>query len=209
MFDYIRCEALLPLNKKEQKLFKHVDWKDEGFQTKELDNTLSTYIIKSDGKLVAEIIKGKNVRVISEEEEKKIKRKNKFCWPYKFEVTSKKIKHVKHTGKIYFYHIINDIDGNRWWLEFVGTFVDGLLKGKLKKVKSEIHMTKTEQDKQDRKFKEMLDKEEKKIHRRISKTMNAITANYWRYFWFAVGRGLRNFGQKVSRLDIFINRYIA
>ena len=72
MFDYMKCELPLPLNKKEQKTFSNVNWNDRVFQTKDTDCTLSTYIIRKNGKLYGLFIEGENVRVISEKEEKKL-----------------------------------------------------------------------------------------------------------------------------------------
>jgi hypothetical protein len=74
MFDNIKCELPLPLNKKEQKIFSNVDWNDRVFQTKDTDCTLSTYSIRKNGKLYGLFIEGESVRVISEKEENKIKK---------------------------------------------------------------------------------------------------------------------------------------
>jgi hypothetical protein len=79
MFDNIKCELPLPLNKKEQKTFSNINWNDRVFQTKDTDCTLSHYVIRKNGKLFAEHTEGELIRVISEEEEKKIKKQNRFC----------------------------------------------------------------------------------------------------------------------------------
>ena len=112
MFDSIVCELPLPLNKKEQKTFSNIDWKDRVFQTKDTDCTLSTYTIRKNGKLYSLFVEGKHVRVISEKEEKKIKKQGKFCWPFEFKEKSRKYKLEKFTGDIYFYDSVYDTEGN-------------------------------------------------------------------------------------------------
>ena len=147
MFDSITCELPLPLNKKEQKTFSNVNWDDHVFQTKDTDCTLSTYIIKKNGKLYGLYIDGKNVRVISKEEERKIKRQGKFCWPYEFKEKSRKYKFEKFTGDLYFYDHIIDKDENEWWVEFAAKFVNGIIQGKIKKKAVRLFRTKQEIEK--------------------------------------------------------------
>ncbi|NBX77625.1 MAG: hypothetical protein EBQ92_13840, partial [Proteobacteria bacterium] len=175
MFDNIKCELPLPLNKKEQKTFSNVDWNDRVFQTKDTDCTLSTYTIRKNGKLYGLFIEGENVRVISEKEEKKIKRKGKFCWPYKFKEKSRKYKFEKFTGDLYFYDHVIDKDGNEWWVEFVAKFVDGVIKGKIKK--KEVRFSQSAED--IKKFKEdwqeRIAKEQAKLSTKIKRNLNKYT----------------------------------
>jgi hypothetical protein len=208
MFDNITCEMPLPLNKKEQAKFSNIKWKDIYFQTKNTDCTMSTYAIKK-GKLYGLHIKGENVRIISEEEEKKIKKQGRFCWPYEFKEKSRKYKLEKFTGDIYFYDSIFDEVGNEYWAEFVGKFVNGVLQGKLKKV--EIRLSQTAQDikKNNDEWEARIETEKKKFYNKFRSFMNKITFNNWRYIWWGIGKYIRKVHNTIGNFDIFINRYIA
>ena len=209
MFDNITCELPLPLNKKEQKTFSHIKWEEQGFQTKDTDCTLSTYSIRKNGKLYGLYIDGKNVRVISEKEEKKIKKQGRFCWPYEFKEKSRKYKFEKFTGDLYFYDQVYDTEGNEYWVEFVGKFVDGVIKGKLKKVEVRLSQTAEDIKKNEEHWQKKLAEEEAKLHNKIRRFMNKITFGYWRNFWFFVGKFFRKITNKIQNVDIWINRYIA
>jgi len=209
MFDSITCELPLPLNKKEQKTFSNIDWKDRVFQTKDTDCTLSTYVIRKNGKLYSLFVEGEHVRVISEKEEKKSKKQGKFCWPYEFKEKSRKFKFEKFTGDLYFYDHVIDSDGNEWWVEFIGKFVDGVLQGKLKKVQVRFLETAKNLKKKDDDYQKSIEADRKKFYNRFRKFMNKITFSYWRYTWFNVGKVIRKIHKSINNLDIWINRYVA
>ena len=209
MFDSITCELPLPLNKKEQVKFSKVNWNEKVFQTKDTDCTLSTYAIRKNGKLYGLYVEGKNVRIISEKEEKKIKKQGKFCWPYKFKEKSRKYKFEKFTGDLYFYDSIFDEKGNEYWAEFVGKFVDGVLRGKLKKVEIRLSQTAEDIKKNNDEWEARLEANRKKFHNRFRAFMNRITFNNWRYTWFNIGKVIRKIYNSIGNIDIFINRYIA
>lgn len=209
MFDYINCELPLPLNKKEQKTFSNVNWKDVGFQTKDTDCTMSTYTIRKNGKLYGLFIEGKNVRVISEKEEKKIKKQGRFCWPYEFKEKSRKYKFQKFTGDIHFYDLTQDNDGNEYWVEFVGKFVNGVLQGKLKKVEIRLLETAKNIKKNEEHWQRKLAEEEAKFNNKARRFLRKITFGYWRTFWFTLGGYIRKFANKIQHLDIWIIRNIS
>jgi len=209
MFDSITCELPLPLNKKEQKTFSNIDWKDRVFQTKNTDCTLSTYAIRKNGKLYGLFVEGEHVRVIPEKEEKKLKKQGKFCWPYEFKEKSRKYKFEKFTGDLYFYDPVTDSEGNEWWVEFVGKFVDGVLQGKLKKVEVRFSESAKDLKKKNDELKAFFEKDRKKFHNRFRAFMNRITFNNWRYTWFNIGKVIRKIHKGIGSLDIWINRYVA
>lgn len=209
MFDSITCELPLPLNKKEQKTFSNIDWKDRVFQTKDTDCTLSTYVIRKNGKLYGLFVEGEHVRVIPEKEEKKIKKQGKFCWPYEFKEKSRKYKFEKFTGDLYFYDPVTDSEGNEWWVEFVGKFVDGVLQGKLKKVEVRFSESAKDLKKKDDELEAMFEKDRNKFHNRFRAFMNRITFNNWRYTWFNIGKVIRKTSNTFGKVDLFVNKYIA
>ena len=209
MFDNIKCELPLPLNKKEQVKFSKVNWKDIVFQTKDTDCTLSTYSIRKNGKLYGLFVEGENIRVISEKEEKKIKKQGRFCWPYEFQEKSRKYKFEKFTGDLYFYDSIFDEEGNEYWAEFSGKFVNGVLRGKLKKVEIRLSQTAQEIKKNEEHWKKRLAEEEAKFNNRARRFLRMYTGGYWRTFWLRFGRILSLVGKRLSNVDIWINRNIA
>lgn len=209
MFDNITCELPLPLNKKEQKTFSNVNWEDKVFQSKDLHCTLSTYAIRKNGKLYGLFIDGKNVRVISEKEEKKIKKQGRFCWPYEFKEKSRKYKFEKFTGDLYFYDSIYDEEGNEYWAEFSGKFLSGVLQGKLKKVEIRLSQTAKEIKKDEEHWQKKLAEEEAKFNKKARKFLRKYTCGYWNKFWFRLGRIISKVASKLTKVDIWINRNIA
>jgi len=140
MFDTIYIKSALPLNK-ELKALKDLKWEEFDFQTKDLENTLSTYEITKTGKL----------RYLEVEREW-VDDEGAFLKGHMKEVSSKWVD-TKHTGKVRFYHSFTtnksnisifsdtlkddtDLEGYDWWVEFEAEFV----KGKL----TEIKLTKAE-----------------------------------------------------------------
>ena len=127
MFDEIVCKRKLPLTKEIKKAFPDTVWSEEKFQTKDLDNTMTTYLIKGTS-LYWDHTEGEYVRTISEEEEAKTRKQKKFCWPYKFVESGRKTEKTNHHGTINFYLYERDKDGNTWDIEFDAIFNSGKLK---------------------------------------------------------------------------------
>jgi hypothetical protein len=144
MFDTIHSEVQLPLSRKTKAVLDPEWYKKEDFQTKSLDCTLTNYKIGKTGQLYYEKVEGENVRIMTEAEEKKARKKKNWVWPYEFKEISRAWIKVKHTGVINFYGSPYDMEGNEWWIEYDAKFVDGKLTGKPKVVKEEIFNTKEE-----------------------------------------------------------------
>lgn len=208
MFDTILVKQSLPLTKKDLEIFSNINWEEQDFQTKCTDCTLSTYTIKNNA-LYADIVTGKHVRTMTKEEEKKIRKKGKFCWPYKFVEKSRKSVLQKFNGEIIFYTSLNDKDGNEWWVDFSAFFKNGKLQGKIKKLQLKLSFTSKQLKRKEKEFEAMIEAENKKFYNRFRNFMNKITFNYWRYFWWNIGKGIRKFYNVISKADLVINRYIA
>lgn len=208
MFDTIIIKKEIPFTAKQKKLFPDVNWGEQDFQTKDLDNCLETYILKENGRLYHEKVDGEMVRTISEKEEKKLKKKNGFFWPYEYKIKSKKILFCKKTVTIFACHILKDCKGNEWWLDLELVFVNGILKNKIKIKELKLNRTKKEiQDSEDR-FKKMAEEHNKKLHVKFQKLMNCITFGYWRVFWRKITRVIEFIKNKLESLRIFIFKYI-
>lgn len=206
MFDNIKCELPLPLNKKEQAKFSNVNWSDKVYQTKDTDCTLSHYTIRKNGKLYAQITDGELIRVISEKEEKKIKAQGRFCWPFEYKVNSVKYRLEKFTGNLYFYDSVIDKNGDEWWVEFFAKFNDGVLQGKIKKVKVEFSQSADEIKKNNENFKKVMDDYWKNPWNKTKIFLNKITFNRWRKFWLSVEKFLNFIIHVLGNLKWWIAR---
>jgi hypothetical protein len=209
MFDNIFIQKELPLTQKQKKIFSHIDWEKQPFQTKNLDNTLSTYTLKKNNRLYTTVIEGEHVRTMTEAEEKKERKKHHWVWPYTFVEKSRKEVTEKYTGILQFGDIIEDINQNEWWVEFEAKIIDGVLKGKIKTVKLEINRTKKEIEEDEKRWKEKTNEYNKKPIVKFKKLMNRITFSYWYSFWNFVSKTLRKIGEKINNFSYWILRNIA
>jgi hypothetical protein len=209
MFDNIYIQKELPFNKKQKEIFSHIDWNKQPFQTKDLENALTVYTLKKNGKLYTTKIEGEHVRTMTEAEEKKARKKDRWVWPYEFKEYSRKEVQVKHTGMVGAYDIITDKDGNEWWVEFEARIIDGSLKGKIHLLKCEINRTKKEVEDDEAHWKKVAEDHNKKISTKIRKFLNRITFSQWYSFWNGVSKLLRNTAQGLSNFGFWIIRNVA
>jgi hypothetical protein len=209
MFDSLKVQLPLPLNKKEQKLFSNVNWDDVVFQTKDLECTLSNFTITKKGILSYAKIKGEWVRTMTEKEEKKAKKSNKFVWPHKFVEKSRRYVKHKFDGKVYFYDSVLDINGNEWWVEFYASFVNGNIKGNIKKFEIRLSETAKQIKIREKEWQDRIEADKKKLHNKFRSFMNKITFNYWRNTWWFISKNINRFGNFICKIELFINRCIA
>lgn len=208
MFDTVYCERKLPLTKEIKKAFPSTDWTKQDFQTKDIDNTMTSYHIKKNGYLYTEKVEGEYVRTMSEEEEKKIRKQGKFCWPHKFIESSRTLVKEEITATINFYDYREDEEGNTWDIEFDAEFIRGKLKS-LKLVKAEIISTAEESKAREIKWQEHWAAIENHPWNRTKKILNKITFNRWTRFWSKVSKLLYKLQQKISALQIWVIKTLA
>lgn len=208
LFDTLIVKRKLPLSKELKKAFPNTDWAQEDFQTKDIENTLTTFTLKGTS-LYYDHVEGDHVRTMTEEEEKKTRKAGKFCWPYKFVETSRKsVKEPCH-GTINFYTYKDDKDGNTWDIEFAAVFTSGKLKS-IKLVKAEITSTAEENAAREKAWQDRMNAHENHPWTRTKKILNKITFGYWRRFWGNyVSRALYQIAQKTQRLQIWVVRTLA
>lgn len=209
MFDNILIQKELPLTAKQKKIFSHIDWEKQPFQTKNLDNTLSTYTLKKNGKLYATVIEGEHVRTMTEAEEKKERKKHRWVWPYQFVEKSRKEVVEKYTGDLLFGDIIADINKNEWWVEFEAKIINGNLKGKIKTAKLEINRTYKQIQEDEAQWKKRMDEYNQKLSTRFRKFMNKITCRYWFYSWDFISKTIRKTSEVLNKISFWIIRNIA
>jgi len=178
MFDTILVKKALPLNK-ELKALKDFEWDKADFQTKDLENLMSTYEITKTGKL-------RYLKVTREW----VDDEGAFLKGYMKEISSEWVD-TKHTGKVRFYHNFStnksnrnifsdilenetDLEGYDWWVEFEAEFVKGEL--------TEIKLTKAEKEPakirilRNIEWAKELKKKEASVYRRIIKFLRKFKA---------------------------------
>ena len=203
MFDYVFCERKLPLTKEIRKAFPGKDWSKTDFQTKDLDNTMSSYYIKKNGCLYTEKVEGEYVRTMSEEEEEKARKQTKWCWPYKFVESSRTSIKEEITATVNFYDYSDDEEGNTWDIEFDAIFVKGRLTS-LKLVKGEIVHTAEQNAKNEREWKQKLEIYENHPWTKTKKFLDKITFRYWSTFWKNVSRILGAWAREFNSMQMWV-----
>jgi len=208
MFDSIKSERKLPLTKEVKKAFPNRDWSEVAFQTKDLDCTMSYYVIKKNGFLYTEKVEGEYVRTMTEKEEEKVRKERRFAWPYKFVESSRSFEKQEVTQTINFYSYEHDEDNNTWDIEWDAEFVKGKLR-EIKLVKGEISRTAEENDADEKRWKDQLEAHDRHPWTRTKKILNKITFRYWSTFWNNVSKILYNFQQKIQKLQMWVVRNLA
>ena len=192
MFDNIKCKKELPLTDELKTL--SIKWDDVTFQTKDLDNCLSEYIISEEGELLEEIVEREYVYYT--EEEKKQKR-NK--WDFYKEVIEKNryTKRVEFHGKITFYEIFDFSETEDIWVDFDAYFNYGKL-DKLELVKTEKH--------ESRKIRmnEYLEEQKKKTS---SFSYRFKKYSGWFWFWNKIGKISYNISRFFGDIHMLIIRH--
>ena len=207
MFDTIIVNRKLPLTKEIKNAFPDTDWTDVDFQTKSLDNTMTTYTIKGNG-LYYDKVEGEYVRTMTEEEEKKERKKHKWVWPVEFVESSRKTVKEPFHGTVNFYHYKEDKDDNTWDIEWDAVFNVGKLVS-LKLVKGEIIRTSEQNAADEKQWKDRLEAYESHPWTKTKKVLNKITFGYWTTLWSNVSKILYTFQQKIQKLQIWIVRNLA
>jgi hypothetical protein len=182
MFDNVICKRELPLNEELKSL--GVQWDKVVFQTKDLDNCLSDYIITEDGELVEDVKKYEYTYYTEEEIKQRVK-ENKWLLVKDTKLIEQYNKKVNYHGKILFYEIFNFSDTEDIWVDFEAYFVYGKL--------DKIELVKTEkQEARDIRMDQWLEEDRKKRNSFIYKLK---TRCGWFWFW----RKVSNLFYKISR----------
>ena len=192
MFDNIKCKKELPLTDELKNL--PIKWDDVTFQTKDLDNCLSEYIISENGELLEEVVEREYIYYT--EEEKKQKRDK---WDFYKEVIEKNryTKRVEFHGKITFYEIFDFSETEDIWVDFDAYFNYGKL-DKLELVKTKKY--------ESRKIRmEQWKNEYKKKTNSFSYKFKKYSGWFW--FWNKIGKISYNISRFFSDIHMFIVRH--
>lgn len=188
MFDYIKIKKEhLPLNQEINSL--NLNWDDVEFQTKSLDNCLSTYIIDSNGDIFYEKVIG-TWKEIPEEE-------RKYKWNlYEFEEKEKQLEKINFHGILEFYCFEQISDDKNISIDFLAYFIYGKL-DKIELKNSEYSPRTSSTD-----WFENYNKEQKKLKNKIKKFIR------WKKFWHLICTILYKITYSVDSLRYFIYKNI-
>jgi hypothetical protein len=198
MFDEIKVNYNLPLPGEIKNL--NIDWKEVVFQTKDLENLLTQYLIENDG-LYQRIVELEYVEF--SEEEKKQNRKEKRWFPFFKDVIEKSSYHKKiddFHGSIVFYHYEELNDTEDFSVDFKATFSYG----KLDKIEL-LSFEKTKSRKiSNEEWKAKIEEEAKKPWNRFKCYANRFG---WNKFWRFLEKTLYKFERSCSDIRMFLIRY--
>lgn len=194
MFDEIYVKQDLPLPDEIKSL---KDWRNYTFQTKDLDNCLSEYIINEYNQLV-EVITEREYIPYTEEERKKAR-----PWEIWKEVKegAKTYKNTNYHGLITFYVYDNIDEDTSFWADFKATFTHG----ELEKIEL-VEFKKTPGRKTlDEEFYKKLELEKKKPWNVFKKYATYLG---WRWFWRKVEKLIFKIENCIGKLRMFLIKYL-
>jgi hypothetical protein len=194
MFDDIKVKQNLPLPEEIKNL---KDWKNYTFQTKDLDKCLLEYWISKEGELFEHVVEREYIPY-SKEEKKKLKGWD--IWKDVIEKGSREEK-IDYHGTLRFYAFDELDEDTDFWVEFNAFFVYG------KVDKIELAEFKLEKD---RKIHNLKWEEEYKKREKHPWNVFKHYASYlgWRWFWRKVSNLLYKLSNYITKIQMFVNRYI-
>jgi hypothetical protein len=196
MFDEIEVKQTLPLPEEIKDIR---DWPSYTFQTKDLDCTLSRYIIRDD-KLYARIVE-MEYEYYTDEERKKLQKNLRWAPVIKSskEISSREEEQNFH-GKLRFctYDTL-DVEHD-YWVDFEAYFIYGKL-DKIELVEFEKRYVEDRDS-----WKKVMQKKAKHPWNRFK-----FYAGYlgWNWFWVRVARTLNKCANLISKLQTLIYRYLV
>ena len=195
MFDSLRTKRELPLPEELKPL--NINWTEQEFQTKDLENCLLNYWISENGELFEHVVEREYVPY-SEEEKKS---KNHKPWDLWKDVIEKEERDEKidYHGKLNFYTNGNFSENQDFWVEFNAYFIYGKL--------DKIELSKFEFSESN---KVLNRKWEQEYLQRQKQPWNRFKhyASYlgWKWFWRKVSNVLYFISEKISIIRTFIIR---
>jgi hypothetical protein len=192
MFDSIKVKAKLPLT--DELKGYNLNWEEIEFQTKDLDNCLSEYILDENGFLFEEVVEREYVEYSKEERKgEKVKPWNIFKDVKEISRTTKKI---DYHGVLTFYCVEKINEKEQIWVDFEAFFIYGKI-DKLLLKSFQKHEVKSNDD-----WIEKQKLENKKLKNRIKKLIG------WKFFWIKVANLLSYISGIFSKAQMLIFRYV-
>jgi hypothetical protein len=194
MFDEILVKQELPIP---EEIKNFCDWKNHCFQTKDLDNTMSVYIINEYFELVEQRTEREYIPY-TEEERKKLKVKTWNFWKEVIEGDTTYI-NTNYHGVLNFYAYEHLNDEEDFSIDFKAYFVYG----KLDKIellsfeKSQSYLISNE------KIRQQIEKEKKKPWNKVKAFLYPLG---WKWFWRKVERFIFAGEKALGTLRMFLIR---
>lgn len=195
MFDEIKVNVDLPLDDELKSL--SVDWKNKIFQTKDLENLMSFYIITEDGDILEEIVEREYIPYTEGE----LGTKPKFSvWKDVIE-KSRRTQKLDYHGTLIFYCGAEISEEEDMWIDFKAYFSYGKLDKIIlfNKEKTKNHRITLNQ------LMEQKREEDKKLINKVKKTLRKIG---WHRLCHALVDTLNYIGDVCQRMNIFIYKKI-
>jgi hypothetical protein len=198
MFDNIFCKAQLPLND----ILKGLDiaWDEIDFQTKDLENSLTTFTINEDNTLVQNVVEYEYIPY-TEEEKKSRSHRPWEIWK-NINVINKYDKIINHHGMINFYTSLEYTKELDVWVEFNAFFIYGKL--------DKIELFKFEEQKAqsiiNAEIEEKLYNQQKKFKYKIKRFLNRFG---WARFCLKLSKVFRSISNFFQKIEIFIRLKIC
>jgi len=202
MFDTVYIHKAIPFPKGVKNVFKDKDWSQEDFQTKDLGESMSHFIIKKNGFLYEEVVHGEYVE-LPEEERKARARHLSWLSNIQFNETGRELVKQTHTTTIEVYSYVLDESGNNWDIELEIILAIGKVKS-IKIKKAAIYQTAEEIKKNDDEWKAKLEAIHNHPWNKTKRVINKLTFNRWDSFWRSTARIVRKAGSKIDNLGYWI-----
>lgn len=197
MYDTISVKKELPLPQEISHL--NIDWKNYDFQTKDLENCMTAYVIQEDGRLLEHIVEREYIPW-TEEEKKAKKLKSWNLWKDVIK-KSERYEEVPFHGTIAFYAYEKFNSELDFWLDFKAYFIYGKL--------DKIELVEFKKDKSISISNKEID--EKRIQEQ-KKPWNVFKhyASYagWKWLWRNASRWCYALSRMFSSMQMFIIRHM-
>jgi hypothetical protein len=196
MYDEIYVKQDLPLPDEIKSL---KDWKNYTFQTKDLDNCLSEYIINEYSELV-EVITEREYIPYTEKEKKELKPKPWHIWKEVIE-KEKTYRNTNYHGTIKFYTFDSLNEDSNFWVDFQAYFVYG----KLDKIELVEFNIDSESKKRNKEFFEEIKRRNKEPWNVFKRYMSYLG---WSWVWRTLNKCLFKLSSLIEGIRTFIFKYM-
>jgi hypothetical protein len=193
MYDTIKIKKQLPLPEEVKNL--NINWLDIEYQTKDLDNCLSEYILSKDGKLIEVIIKREYIPWT--EEERKAQKISPWSLFKDVKELSRTEKEINYHGVIRFYCYERFDEMHDFHIDYDAYFIYGKL--------DKLEIAEFKKFSVNRNTLQELFEERKKLKYRIKRALAIYSG--WNWFWKSLTKVLFNITSFIEKLRIFIFKY--
>jgi hypothetical protein len=198
MYDNLECLAKLPLSERLQTL--DVNWAGEVFQTKCLDNSLSSYKITEEGSLVEEVVEREYVHYTEEE----LKDTARPRWASIFKdiiIKDRFNRDVNYHGTVLFYTSVKYTKEEDIWVEFKAYFSHG----KLDNIELAEEYTMVSAEKRIEEYNEEMRLRDLQPWNKFKKMLHPFG---WRWFWLKTAKCCGSTANAIQKTQSLIYKHL-